>query len=51
MKRLRPDVELNAWVQYERWKAPIYMPGAQNDTVGAAQVTFYPRLHTSADAN
>ncbi len=50
VKRLRPDIELNAWVQNERWKAPVYMPGLQNDTVGAAQVTFFPRLHSSEDA-
>ena len=49
VKRLLPDVELNAWVQYERWKAPIYMPGQQSDTIGAAQVTFYPRLHSTED--
>ena len=32
--------------QYERWKAPIYIPklnnGANNDTVAAVQVTWYP---------
>jgi hypothetical protein len=41
-------VELNAWFQYERWKAPIYRPGAQNDTVTAVQVTFFPKLKTKA---
>ncbi len=49
VKRLRPDVELKAWVQYERWKAPLYKTGAQNDTVGVAQITFYPKLHSSED--
>jgi hypothetical protein len=39
---------LNAWVQYERWKAPIYLPGPQSDTVGAFQVTWYPQLRTGA---
>ena len=24
VKRFGPDVELNAWVQYEGWKAPVY---------------------------
>ena len=32
VKRLRPELELNAWVQYERWKAPIYKTGQQSDT-------------------
>ncbi len=45
VKRFAHDnVELNAWFQYEKWNAPIYMPGAQNDTVTAVQVTFFPGL-------
>ena len=47
VKRLRKDIELNAWVQYEAWKAPIYKTGRQSDTVVAGQVTFYPKLRTS----
>ena len=47
VKRLGPDIELNGWLQYERWKAPLYKPGLQSDTVGAFQVTWYPQLHTS----
>ena len=45
VKRLRPDVELDAWVQYERWKAPVYKTGLQNDTTATVQLTFYPQLH------
>ena len=49
VKRFHKDIELDAWVQYERWKAPIYIPkpnnGANKDTVAAVQVTWYPRLH------
>ncbi|MEO8738021.1 MAG: capsule assembly Wzi family protein [Edaphobacter sp.] len=48
VKRFGPDLELNAWVQYEGWKAPIYLPGAQNDNTFAMQVTFFPKLKTSA---
>ncbi len=48
MKRLRPDIEMDAWVQYERWKAPIYKTGLQSDTIGAVQITFYPQLHHAA---
>lgn len=47
VKRIRPQVELNAWLQYERWKAPVYKPGAQNDVTTNVQVTWYPELkHT-----
>jgi hypothetical protein len=46
LKRIRRDVELDAWVQVERWKAPVYKAGQQGDTVAAFQVTFFPRLHT-----
>ena len=45
VKRLRPDVELDAWVQYERWKAPVYKTGGQSDTTATVQLTFYPQLH------
>jgi hypothetical protein len=46
VKRLGKDVEVNAWVQYERWKAPFLLNGntaAQNDTSIALQLTLYPR--------
>jgi hypothetical protein len=34
VKRIGPDVEVNAWFQHERWVAPIYMTGPQsNNTV------------------
>jgi len=49
VKRLRPQLELNASAQYERWKAPVYKPGAQSDTVVSGQLTWYPRLHTSPE--
>ena len=47
VKRLKPDVELNAWVQYERWKAPVYKTGGQNDVTTSVQITWYPKkTHT-----
>lgn len=46
LKRIRPDVELNAWLQVERWKAPVYLPGQRNDTAVAVQVTWFPKLKT-----
>ncbi len=49
VKRIRPQVEFNGWLQYERWKAPIYKVGSNSDTVGAVQLTWYPKLHTSPE--
>jgi hypothetical protein len=46
VKRLGKDLELNSWVQYEGWKAPIYKPGLQRDTTIAAQLTWYPKLRS-----
>ena len=46
VKNLRRDIQLNAWMQYERWKAPIYKVGQQSDVVVAAQIKFFPGLHT-----
>lgn len=46
VKRLGKDVEVNAWVQFESWKAPYIINGdtsAQHDTSIAVQFTFYPR--------
>ena len=67
VKRLHRDIELNAWVQLERWKAPVpltaaanplaviggplYFPNAQHDTTIAAQITWYPKLHTARSLN
>jgi hypothetical protein len=49
LKNIRRDVQLDAWVQYERWKAPIYITNPGNapnhDTSIAAQLTWYPKLH------
>jgi hypothetical protein len=45
VKRLGRETELNAWVQYEGWKAPIYKPGLQQNTSVAVQLTWYPKLH------
>jgi hypothetical protein len=44
VKRLTPNVEMNAWLQYEGWKAPVYKDGKQNTTSVAFQFTWYPEL-------
>jgi hypothetical protein len=46
VKRIGTDVELNTWVQYEGWKAPLYKTGLQRNVVGAVQLTWYPKLRT-----
>jgi hypothetical protein len=45
-KHLRPDLTVDAWLQVERWKAPIYRTGQPSDTTIAAQFTWYPKLKT-----
>ena len=42
VKRIGKDIEVKGWVQYEGWKAPVYMTGAQSDTSAAGQITWYP---------
>ncbi len=46
VKRLRPDIELDAWYQYEHWVAPLYQSTHQTDNIFAFQFTFYPKLRT-----
>jgi hypothetical protein len=48
VKRLRPDIELHASFQHEGWKAPIYLPGAQSNNAFTFQLTFFPKLKTTA---
>jgi hypothetical protein len=40
-------------VQFERWKAPIYLPNAGNapnhDTTMAVQITWHPALRAKPD--
>ena len=44
IKRIGPDLEVKGSVQYEQWKAPIYIPGANSDTAVAGQLTWYPHI-------
>ncbi len=52
VKRLSKDIELDAWAQLERWKAPIYIQKANNaanfDNAITVQLKWYPKLHTDA---
>jgi hypothetical protein len=53
VKRLSKNVELDAWEQIERWKAPIYIQKASNaanfDNTIAVSLTWFPKLHEKAD--
>jgi Capsule assembly protein Wzi len=42
IKRIQEHVEISAEVQHEWWKAPVYQPGQQADTVAKFQLTLYP---------
>jgi hypothetical protein len=41
-KRFLKEFEARGWVQSERWVAPFYKPGVQNDTAVQAQITWFP---------
>jgi hypothetical protein len=47
VKRLQDSLELSLDVQQEWWKAPVYQPGKQNDTVATFQLTIHPERRTS----
>jgi hypothetical protein len=42
VKRLTPNVEVKANVQYEQWLVPLYKYGRQSDTTTTFQLTWYP---------
>ena len=44
VKRISRDIEVQGSMQFERWTAPIYRLGQQNDTSIALQVTWFPKL-------
>ena len=44
VKRLTPNVEMKANLQYERWLIPLYKPGQQTDTSTTFQLTWYPPI-------
>jgi len=43
VKRLNPELELNAWIQAEEWKAPLLKSGSQKDFSTTVQITWYPK--------
>lgn len=41
-KRFFKDIELQAFVAHEEWKAPIYKQGQQSDNVIQGRITWFP---------
>jgi hypothetical protein len=40
---VRQDLSVSAFVQYEKWLAPILVPTAQTNWTSSVEVTFWPR--------
>jgi hypothetical protein len=47
VKRIGHDFEINGNFVYERWKAPIYLPGVQTVTSTTVQLTWFPQRKIS----
>ncbi len=47
VKRIGRDFEVNGNFAYERYKAPIYLPGEQTVTTTTVQLTWFPSRHVS----
>jgi hypothetical protein len=47
VKRIGKDFEINGSFAYERWKAPIYLPGQQTVTTTTIQLTWFPERKVS----
>ncbi|HET6169300.1 MAG TPA: capsule assembly Wzi family protein, partial [Terracidiphilus sp.] len=41
-KWIGKHVEVDGRLQYEQWKAPVYLSGQQSDTITTVRVTWYP---------
>jgi hypothetical protein len=42
VKRIGKEFEINGKFTYERWKAPVYLPGQQTVTATTVQLTWFP---------
>ena len=47
VKRIGKDFEVNGNFAFERYKAPIYLPGEQTVTTTTIQLTWFPTRHVS----
>ncbi len=41
--QLRPEIEVAAFLQYERWNFPVLSPLAGPDTVASVELTYHPQ--------
>ena len=44
VKRFHETFEAQGYIQYERWAAPVYKPGHNDDVTASFQLTWYPGL-------
>ena len=44
VKRVKSDLELTGFAQYEAWKAPLLAPGEQRNFTGSVQLVYFPKL-------
>jgi Capsule assembly protein Wzi len=42
--KIKTDLELTSFAQYEAWKAPLLAPGRMSDFTGSVQLTYFPKL-------
>ena len=47
VKRIGKDLEINGNFAYERYKAPIYLPGQQTVTTTTIHLTWFPERKIS----
>ena len=47
VKRIGHDFELNGNFKFEKWKAPIYLPGPQTVTAATIRLTWFPNRKIS----
>jgi len=47
VKRIAKNFEINGNFTYERWKAPIYLPGEQRVTTTTIKLTWFPQRKVS----
>ena len=47
VKRIGKDLEIDGNFTYERWKAPIYLPGQQTVTTTTIRLTWFPERKVS----
>ena len=43
--RLKDDLELTAFAQYEAWKVPLLAPGRVQNFTSSVQLAYFPKLH------